>query len=127
MYVYGFIPLNQVHSIVSNLRHPLYVVEDNFPCGCPNSMLEMQGIGMPSVALDHTVASELIKKFETGLIVPTTKENLKRGIFPRLNSNLFLSQLSKSYNLSSSNCTYLSTVLAPELVFKAYYQAILGE
>lgn len=127
LFNYGFIPLNQIHSIVSKLRNPLYVVEDNFPCGCPNSMLEIQGIGVPSVTLDHTVASELINKFETGVILPTTKENLKKGTFPAINSTLLLSQLSTSYNFYSSNCNSMSTALAPELIFNAYFQAILGD
>ena len=124
IYTYGFIPLDDVHRIVTNLTNPLFVVEDNFPCGCPNSMLEIQGMGIPSIALANTVASELIRKFKSGLIVPTTKANLKKAIFPTLNVKSFLSQLSKSYSLSSSNCLHLSTALSPSVIFAAYFDSI---
>ena len=123
---YGFLPLESVQHFVSQFHNPLYVVEDNFPCGCPNSMLEMHGMGIPAVALNHTVASELITKFNTGIVVPISQSHLKQGRMPVIDINFLTSNLSDSYSHHSANCFQFSESLRPSRIFQLYCNCLLS-
>lgn len=80
--IYGFLSHSQLIKELKNIQYPIYLPSDIFPCGCPNSMIEMLSLGIPTITYDNTAGAELVKISGGGLLLPRFYSNPRSLVFP---------------------------------------------
>lgn len=123
---HGHIDRLQVPNIISKIYKPIFIPSDNITGGCPNSLLELQSLGVPAIVYNHTPSSEIIELTKGGFTVDCTEEDLRRG---RLNNlSYFRESMTKTaanYQHYAKNATTVTTVLKNDEIFSSYLKSMV--
>lgn len=120
---YGYIDYEAMVQNIQLLYCPIYVPSDIFPCGCPNAMIEMLSLGIPTLTYDNTAGAELVQLCGGGLTLPGFSPTLRALVFPNfdlvpesinkiLKNYVHYSSAAQSLNISLSADNTLSKYLA---------------
>lgn len=125
--IYGAIPLGKIATIVKSLERPIYILSDNYPCGCPNSLIEMLFIGLPAICYSNTPGQELLELVDGGFCIPSDDDKLQKGRIHNLDhAESILQQLLVNYEFYSSNACKINLKLDPRVIFSGYLDALYG-
>lgn len=119
--LYGFVEQEYLYTLLCQIHRPIYIPSDVFPCGCPNSMIEMLSIGVPSITYSNTAGAELIELCKGGLLLPMLKFSKRRLRYDHLDlSRRHIESILSSYILFSRNAATISNALSPDSIFYQY-------
>lgn len=125
--IYGNIPLHKIALIVEGLERPIYILSDNYPCGCPNSLIEMLSMGLPAICYSNTPGQELLQLVDGGVCIPSDDDKLQKGCIHNLDhAEFIIRQLLVNYDFYSSNARKINLKLDPRVIFSRYLVALYG-
>jgi hypothetical protein len=125
--VYGFLERSTMLNSVELLNKPIYLPSDIFPCGCPNSMIDMLSLGVPVITYDDTAGAELVYLCGGGLTLPGFKRSMTRLSFPSLDLiQGIINLIFHNYSSFSSSAKTINTHLSPDCILSRYL-SILSE
>lgn len=121
IYSHGYLDSASIHKLVGRLSKPIYIPSDIFPCGCPNSMIEILALGVPSISYDGTPGCELIRLCDGGLVMRSLPQKLPFIVHRPFDEALALiSKLLDNYAFFSSNALSISSILNSDSIFLSY-------